>query len=138
MSQSIFGKTVDYRTTTERNKHSKKPTNTYVTAVQRRTLLQQLGDTCFIIFSYYMEKATVEGFDFADRRIAKALGYPERRIQTVRLALIKAGWFYQSTYKNKLGRKVVMTFLGQGAVSSYKMNGCITPGTTENDKLIDD
>ena len=122
MSKPIFNKAVDYRTTTERNKRSRKATNVFVTAVQRRTLLQQLGDTCFIVFSYYMEKALVEGFDFADQRVAKALGYTERRVQSTRLALTKAGWFYRSVYTNKKSRKVVMIFLGQTAVSLYNLN----------------
>ncbi len=114
---------LDYKVTTSRNKHSRNATTIYVTAAQRKTLIQHLGDRCALLFNYYMEKPHVDGFDYKDSRAAKALGYTERMVQRARLQLTSSGWFLQSTYRNHKGRKVIMTFLGQKAVYEYKRNG---------------
>jgi hypothetical protein len=113
----------DYKTTVVRNKHTKTATHTYVTAAQRKNILSTMDDVCFIVFSYYMEKANIDGFDFNDQRVAKALGYSERKVQRARLKLMKHKWFLQSTYKNYKNRKVIMTYLGQEAVHTYVTDG---------------
>jgi len=116
---------VEHRTTMVPQKRPKNATVYYLTQQQRQTLLQQLGDVCYIVFMYYTEKASYKNYGFYDDRVAKALGYSERKVQRARLKLIQYGWFLQSTYTNREGRKVIMTYLGQEAVNDYKKNGQI-------------
>jgi hypothetical protein len=82
-----------------------------------------------------MEQAKIEGFDYADHRVAKALGCSEQKVKRARLQLTRAGWFYRSTYTNKRGRKVVMIYLGQVTVAKYKANDQITSGTAVSNTL---
>lgn len=114
---------VEYRTTMVPQKRPKNATVYYLTQQQRHDLIQNLGDACYIVFMYYAEKASYKNFSFHDDRVAKALGYSERKVQRARQKLIQYGWFLQSTYTNKEGRKVIMTYLGQEAVHHYKKHG---------------
>jgi len=123
---------IEYRTTIIPHKKVRNATPYYLTQQQRHTLIRNLGDVCYIVFSYYIEKAGIKDYDYSDSRVAKALGYDVQKVQRARLKLIKQGWFLQSTYTNKEGRKVIMTYLGQEAVHDYKKNGHVIRITQVN------
>lgn len=111
----------EYQTSVQLNKRSKKATSTYVTAAQRKKLIQDLGTTCYIVFSVYVEKAGVKRFDFLDKRIAKTLGIHERKIQRARRGHISFGWFYQKNfYTRDTKQKLIVTYLGQAVVHDTK------------------
>jgi hypothetical protein len=112
---------IEFKTTVLRHKHTKSATAYYVSAIQRLQLCK-LGDVPYLIFSYYLEKALTDGYDYDDGRVAAAFGYSKQKVKRARLILIKNGWFIQSTYKNKNGLKVRMTYLGQAAVNAYHQN----------------
>ena len=114
---------VEYRTVIQRNKNTRTATPYYVTSHQRKLLIKQLGDVCFIVFALYVEKAHVDGFDYEDEHVARLLGYSTQKVKRARQQLIKHGWFLRSIYTNKKGRKVIMTYLGQAAVYDYKHRG---------------
>lgn len=111
---------IEYRTVIQKNHNTKTATPYYVTGTQRKQLIQQLGDVCYIVFLVYVEKSQIDGFDYSDEKVAKLLGYSERKIQRARQTLIKYGWFARSIYTNSKGRKVIMTYLGQAAVHTFR------------------
>ena len=111
---------IEYRTVMQKNRNTRTATPYYITGLQRRQLIQELGDICYIIFAVYVEKSQIDGFDYSDEKVAKLLGYSERTVQRTRLKLTKHGWFARSVYTNKKGRKVIMTYLGQAAVHTFK------------------
>lgn len=114
---------VEYCTVMEPHKRLKPTTPYYLTQQQRQTLIQDLGDVCYIVLMYYADKAYIKNFSFNDEKVAKALGYSTQKVQRARLKLIQHKWFLQSTYTNKEGRKVIMTYLGQEAVHKYLKHG---------------
>ena len=111
---------IEYRTVMQKNRNTRTATPYYITGLQRKQLIQELGDICYIIFAIYVEKSQIDGFDYSDEKVAKLLGYSERKIQRARQTLIKHGWFARSIYTNSKGRKVIMTYLGQAAVHTFR------------------
>ena len=96
--------------------HKKKArgeTKVYVSAEERKQLIQALGDAAAILFTYYVEKSGITGYDYADEKAAKALGWHTAKVKRNRLALTKAGWFKQITMKQPTTKqKVTITYLG--------------------------
>lgn len=115
-SNSIGG----YKTIIHKNKKSKGPLSCYVTGAQRLELIKYIGTLGYIVFEYYIERSAVDGFDYNDTRVAKALGLSERQVTRTRRELIKHGWFLQSVFYNSDGKRLIMTFLGQAAVAEFK------------------
>ncbi len=101
-------------------KRARKATLLYVSAAQRKSIIRDLGDACFIVFDYYMEKAGVKGFNYDDALVAKALGYTERKVQYIRQKLMRNGWVKQLTYKHSTGQKLIVTLLGKDVVSNHE------------------
>lgn len=116
----------EYQTIVGKNKHTKAATAYYVTAQQRKFIIKTMNPICYIVFAYYLEKAHMPGFDYADDKIAESLGFSIRQVQRARQSLVQYGFFLQSTYFNPKGKKVVITFLGQEAVNDYKQDTAIT------------
>ena len=104
------GELVEFKTTSDRNKNAKAATTCYLTSAQRKYLIKTVGNTCFILFSFYMEKAGYpQGYDFNDSKVASILGYSERQVRNARWELTRIGWFAKSTFKNRAKVKVVIT-----------------------------
>ena len=126
---------IEFKTMAHKNKNTRPATPYYLTARQKTDLLD-LGDACYIVFSHYLDKASVEGYDFDDGRVAAALHYDIQKVKRTRILLKKNGWFIQSTFTNKKGQKVRITYLGQIAVRNYLMRAEMTKHLKQNQELF--
>lgn len=90
----------------------------YLTTADKKQLMQECGDASLILFEYYLSKAGIEEYDFADDKVAKSLGWGIRKVQETRKRLIKAGYFAQQHGKYSNGNKIVTTYLGKETINS--------------------
>lgn len=99
-------------------KDATKSTKNYLVAEEKLELADACGLDGFFLFDHYLAKAHVINADLSDEHIAKLIKWPARKVQATRLKLLKAKWFYQTTYRSKLGHKLVKTSLGLSMVSA--------------------
>ena len=112
---------IELKTTIQRQKNTKPASPYYLTSAQRKYLIQSQRIVAYVVFAFYVEKATnAGGYDYSDSRVAPVLGLTERQVKEARRCLIKLGWFYRSAFKDKRGVKVIITYLGVEAVNAYK------------------
>ena len=118
------GELIEFKTTAEKHRKTKSATAFFLTSAQRKFLIKEVGLIGFVLFSFYLEKANyTDGYDYSDEKVSAILGIDKRKIMETRWALTKLGWFARSTFKDKRGVKVVITYLGKDAVEIYKSNG---------------
>lgn len=76
--------TSGYETNMKRNKKTRNATYYYVTAAQRKVILQSLGDACLIVYSYYVEKASAQLGSEADKvQLREHIEYKRRQEKEV-------------------------------------------------------
>lgn len=118
------GELIEFKTTAEKHRKTKSATAFFLTSAQRKFLIKEVGLIGFVLFSFYLEKANyTDGYDYSDEKVSTILGIDKRKIMETRWALTKLGWFAKSTFKDKRGVKVIITYLGKDAVETYKSNG---------------
>ena len=113
----------DSITTKIKKKPNMKRTFTYVSSKERLQIIKNVGDAGALLFIYYVEKASTPNFTYPDSAAAKALCWKESKVQRVRLALIKEGWFKSIGYVNGTTKeKITVFYLGED-----ECNEVVTP-----------
>ena len=105
------------------SKDSVKATKDYLNREEKTTLVKLCGLDGFFLFDHYLSKAHVPNPDLSDDYIASLLdcGWSARKVQTVRLKLVKAGWMDTVQYtKQATGQKFTKTLLGPTVVELNK------------------
>ena len=96
-----------------------------VTLRQRIELSHEVGDAATLLYLYYYDKAGYEKFDITDdKKTAKELGLPIRKVQRLRLKLTNAGWLYRAITTNQ-EIKVIVTAIGKEEVNGILKNDSI-------------
>ena len=105
------------------SKDSVKATKDYLNREEKTTLVKLCGLDGFFLFDHYLSKAHVPNPDLSDAYIASLLdcGWSARKVQTVRLKLVNAGWMDTVQYtKQATGQKFTKTLLGPTVVELNK------------------
>ena len=107
-------------TTAQKQKRARRPSMTYMNSAQRKMLIKTTSDAGALLYSYYLEKAGVQNFEFTDEAAAETLGWSLRKVQNTRRELTKTDWFYQDSFSSPKGKKLRVTYLGQETVRANK------------------
>ena len=91
----------------------------YLTLDNKRELMSECGDAATILFEFYLSKAGIEEYEYADDKAARALGWSIRKVQETRKKLTRAGYFKQRTGRYSNGGKIITTYLGKAMVEAY-------------------
>lgn len=101
------------------SKDSVKATKDYLSRDEKTKLVKLCGLDGFFLFDHYLSKAHITNPDLSDEYIAGLLdcGWSSRKVQTVRLKLVKAGWMDTVQYvRQSTGQRFTKTLLGPEVV----------------------
>ena len=101
----------EYLTTVPFQKTLRKATKMYLTLADKVALMTECGDAAMILYEFYISKAGVAGYTYADATVSFALKWSTSKVKKNRLRLIKAGYFKQVSGKLSDNRLITHTYL---------------------------
>ena len=106
-----------YSTKPKTQKSNRRATKVYLLQKERQDLMKECGDAALILYEYYLSKAGVPLYSFADEIVAPKLGWNIYKVKKNRLKLIKSNYFRQVSGRLNDGRKVTVTYLDKEEVA---------------------
>lgn len=93
----------------------------YLSESERKELIDSIGDSAVLLFEYYVRLASVGDQTITDKKTSEYFGWTTYKAKRIRLALIKNGWFKESSYTLDKHRKGVSYYLGKEAVAQTRV-----------------
>ena len=93
---------------------------TYLTAAQKRDVMNELGLKAYALLGHYFDKVNIHSHDFSDEKVARELDWSERSVRRTRWALTRADWIIQFVYTCPKIIPTKVTVVGKELVKKYR------------------
>ena len=97
-----------------------KHTKFYMDSKQKAQLIAEAGNRGALLYSFYLDCAHLENFDFNDEHFAELLSVSTKTVQKERLQLEKLGYFYRINAYSRKGILLTYFFIGKKSVTLAK------------------
>lgn len=84
----------------EKHKKIKTVSKMYLSWENKVEVMRECGDSAALLFEYYVDNAYKDNYAYPDKEIASTLGWPERKVQKLRLDLTKHKYFLKRTFRS--------------------------------------
>lgn len=92
----------------------------YLSAEERRSLIQEVGDAACMLYEYYLRMASIPNQVITDDMAAEYFGWNTRKVRRYRQALTNAGWYDSARYTIAKVRKGISYYIGKEAVAKTR------------------
>ncbi len=76
-------------------------------------LMGELGDTCFILYQFYVANSYKDNQTYKDKDAMEHLGWSKDKVERTRRKLTKHHWIYRESGVYSSGRKLLTIYLGK-------------------------
>ena len=115
----------------------KKVSMRYLSAEEQRELYDDCGDAGIVLAIFLLGRSGRKNYVFKDENIAKALGWSKEKAQRIRLALVRAGWFWQRKRTFRDGLMLISYYFGKDIVAKAKENNMKLKHKHKKEKMVE-